>query len=906
MVQFRRSSSSLPGSSPSRIRAAGPQPHRIPDYQSVTAGLNPGAIDTNLFTNFFSSLSNSVSQYDQNLKDAEIATERKINEVSKYQAVADAQRSFEDPQNKGKSGSDLLGSMPPLVNVQVGQETHAVDTSQRASYSETYSKTIGTLTGVKMYNLFLDDLEKRKLTPEEAEGAAAAYWTENFADGTGNPHHDAAAGKIWTDNIQTWRQANRVEINKRAQAKINLAADRAVFARANDQGFSTHGYYEAISDYKQADPRLTETQARAKVLSNWLSVAQTSPAKAAALTAFISNPQYTVDDESGATEPGQSLLKRFPKEMSVHLNNLYVAHAKYTTLTGQEAVARVGSILNATSLLPETTAEQIRNKEASFFTAALEIKRLEQIPGTNGSKVAALRADYMKQRSEFRAKVLSKNTFNQAAMNGERLWMEKADLDAAATAWLSSYDIQNNTDDAQNAAVGLRKVYLHNNGYIPQTAIDFIKDGLSTTDPSVIKNIVKFATALDPDRNILADKLKDHPMAAFMWEAYSTPGVSVDQTHTLFSGENFRKAFGQVDLNHIFANGEDLGTKAEQQKRVEENFFGDGGTGVKSLGERVADVAWYDFEERHLSPAVKGYALQIAQVVAAKHYAATFQMIGLDDLKTKVAQHLSKITIPMGDNTIDFNREAPIPPGAREVISRDKITGKPTYGKPLVRLGSAVPNWEGNIENTAETLWEDVQHLTNTGIIGLTTSDGREVDLTVRDTPVLRGTNQKIVYDLTANMPLLLPINQKLETQNAFYTENGEQKAYGWHHHLMPWSRGYEDQEVQFTGNELNDKKIASKFMHPSLRLVPVRKIPNDDSSLITGYYITVVPRFKDLSDNFLKQDALRAALGRPGPLVPRKPDPRQEAIRRQSLRYHNFSFLPPDVKRPPSQGGTD
>ena len=88
MVQFRRSSSSLPGSSPSRIRAAGPQPHRIPDYQSVTAGLNPGAIDTNLFTNFFSSLSNSVSQYDQNLKDAEIATERKINEVSKYQAVA--------------------------------------------------------------------------------------------------------------------------------------------------------------------------------------------------------------------------------------------------------------------------------------------------------------------------------------------------------------------------------------------------------------------------------------------------------------------------------------------------------------------------------------------------------------------------------------------------------------------------------------------------------------------------------------------------------------------------------------------------------------------------------------------------------------------------------------------------
>ena len=847
------------------VRSSGPVRDQVPEFVGASDGLNPMAGDmSGAFSRFFGQLQSQIGQVADARAMADKERERDINAEAKRQAVADAQRSFMNEKNKGKSATDLLSTMPSSVVI----SGDTIDTSQRPSYSDTYATTLGSLTGTRAYNGFISQLQANRTAPEQAEAAAAAYWTANFGKGTGNAYHDAHAQKVWTDNIQRWQQDNRGEVNKRANAKLLLSTQDKIYERALDGNFTRAEWNESVLDLKRGDPRLTDGQARGGVLSQWIAASSTTDSHARKLSAFILQPNYDADDGSRS----QSLFEQFPKEMAIHLNNLNTKAAQYTTLAGGKAVSRVNSIFEAVKVLPTTTVSEFNNKEASFYALNLEVAKLENTPGTSSSTVAKLRAEISTAQTKFRRDRLNVNMFGQAAAKGDRLTLSEEDLKKAGDIFVSRFDILNNPDQAAKAGVGLRNIYLNNSGFFPERAVDIVKQGLMSSKPDVMMNTIKFLNSVDPDRNWFADKhLKDSPLALVKYQAYTTAGINPQAVHQVFEGENFRNAFGQIDMKAIVWGSDIDDFKKDQHKaKVEEEFFGDG-VG-NSLGARVMDT-WenvFQFGLGHqwkLSPTVRKYALDLAPVLAAKHLATTGEVISLDKLKNTVAEHLKMITVPTGDDFIDFNKER-VRPGERYVIGKND-KGEPIFGRPKVKYGWSVVNWEGKVENTVKNMWDAVKMIEDDSIIGLTTKGGKSVSLITRSVPALQNKNQRLVFDKNAQNPLMLLVNEELKVQRVINPDT--KQPYSAWTKFSPFHTGYTDTTAKFTGNPSVDKNTAAKFLHPSINLVPVHQVATDDTTPVIGYYLSVNPFFKDLSDKFLAKDALQALLGKRGPLVPKK-----------------------------------
>ncbi len=189
-------------------------------------GINPMAGDmTNAFNKFFGQLESATNA----IQDANFEVEKQrqldINKAAKIEAVTAAQRTFEN--NPSLSKQDMLNAMPS----QFRYEGETIETAERRSYSETYSAALGSLTGTRAYYDFANQIAEKKILPENAEAASTAFWTKTFGEGTGNPYHDAAAQKVWTDNIQTWRHNNRKEVHKRANEKLAAVTNKTVFER---------------------------------------------------------------------------------------------------------------------------------------------------------------------------------------------------------------------------------------------------------------------------------------------------------------------------------------------------------------------------------------------------------------------------------------------------------------------------------------------------------------------------------------------------------------------------------------------------------------------------------------------------------------------------------------------------
>ena len=187
--------------------------------------------------------SNTASQIADSRFKAEKQKQLDINETAKREAVVAAQRSFENPANKGKAAANLLTNMPNTIQYQ-GETINVAD---RPSYTETYSRVIGSLTGTRAYYDFLDQMDKENVIPEQREARAEQYWQQVFSAGTDNAYHDSSAQKVWTDNIQNWRFENAKEVNKRAATKLMVQTDDMVFNRAAGGNLSWDEYHESLS-----------------------------------------------------------------------------------------------------------------------------------------------------------------------------------------------------------------------------------------------------------------------------------------------------------------------------------------------------------------------------------------------------------------------------------------------------------------------------------------------------------------------------------------------------------------------------------------------------------------------------------------------------------------------------------
>tara|TARA_Y100001973_G_scaffold106737_1_gene186987 strand:- start:2319 stop:4916 length:2598 start_codon:yes stop_codon:yes gene_type:complete len=862
-------------------------------------GINPMAGDmTNAFNKFFGQLESAANTVQNTQFEIEKQRQRDINKAAKIEAVTAAQRTFEN--DRSLSNQDMLNAMPS----QFRYEGETIETAERRSYSETYSRALGSLTGTRAYYDFANQIAQKKILPENAEAASTAFWTKTFGEGTGNAYHDAAAQKVWTDNIQTWRHNNRKEVHKRANEKLAAVTNKTVFERLSKPDASWAEYFASIDDYTKAMPHLRQGQVASMVMSQWKAAAQRSPAAAARLEAFIH--EAPVNDLG---VQGQSLLERFPEAMSKHLAELRDGASKYMTMDGQKKVATVAAQLGAIKSMPIVTPADQSAKHKALLNASLLIKKLENTPGTSTSQVAKLRAMVAVENNALNVAVTDANRVvnagngnsyppasgtpktsaeavadalapvnpvpGRSGLTGERLENAHANI-------INRFDFLNDRNAAEKLGSVLRNAYLGENGFVSKELAAKVNAGLNSSDPQQVTNVISLLSVLDPDRTFYAEKfLKDDPATLVKYEMYSVPGANIQAHHDFFNSENFRSAMGLVDLDRIVSDGEDF-KKTELGKRYEEYFFGDHGTG-ESIAERVLGTDTWFGKHPTLAPEVKRYARQIAKIEVAKSLATGEGEPTLDVLKDRVANYLRKITVPGEKDMLMFRREVPFEYGSTEGGMDDFGVA---MGRVRVQYANAVVNPEGVVENTIENVTDAVNEIMGTGILGLTKKD-YTTDWDLYTVPA-RGLNSpaRMIYDRKTSMPVVLPINFPFEAQNLY--DKG--KRYSMWNQFVPFGEALDERDVKFTGDEAKDKLIASRFLHPSIALHPERDM-NDN---LIGYRVSVMPYFKELSDKYQNREALMELMKTKGPLVSmKKPDKFQLPFLNPNLRQTSLSGMP-------------
>lgn len=893
MVQYRRSNSTLPTTTQSRVRAAGPTPHAIPNFRGEMDGINPMAGDmTAAFSKFFGSLNQSAQSVIETNRDIERQREKDINRAAQTEAVAAAQRTYENPNNKGKSATDLLNLSP----AQFTYKGETIQTADRRSYSEAFSKTLGSLTGTRAYYQFADEIADNKILPENADAYSAQFWQNNFGEGTGNAYHDAYAQKVWTDNVQNWRHENSKAINKRAVEKLQTATDQNVYQRFNKPDWSQSDYFESLSEVGDAFPHLTVGQRASYVVGKMKEAAVKSPAGAMRMSNWLY--ERPLDPNTG-DDQGQSFAERFPEEAAKLQNDLRKESSEYFTLIGQRKLQDATAKLAAIEAIPAITPADMQKKQLSLLEMGMTIAQLQNTPGTSSKLVAELKQKYVTAATKFKKKQIGVNklivatnaTTNAAAAttaasssdssgtpaervatnlqkstipNG-RVTMTPKELEESFTTLYYRFPWQTNSKAAGDLAVRVRKLYTANNGFIGKELVTGVLNGLHSADVNVVTNTISLLGGIDPDRNFFAAAhLKNDPMALIKYQMYMAPGANIQQHHALFNSPEFRAALNAVDFNLIVTDGAEDVEKKDMPKLIETDFYGEGGTG-ESIAERVMGTDDWWGERPTLDPEVRKYALAIAKVEAAKYATTTGGTIPLNTLKDRVAEALRPVVVPGDNDLISFERDLPAGDGSTDEKGRIKI-----------KYGRAVVNPEGKVEDTVQNVSDAVKEIMGTGIIGLARKDfSTDWDLMTRSVGRLNDSPARMVFDRKTGTPVTLPINQEFETQDVY---NNEQRYSRWGA-LNPFGDAFSNRDVKFTGDVEKDKAIASRFLHPSIALHPIRQIGDKEGPII-GYQMSIMPYYKDLSDKYQDAEALKNLMKSVGPNVKEKiPTPLQRKL---------------------------
>lgn len=840
-------------------------------------GINPMAGDmTAAFSKFFGSLNQSAQSVIDTNRQIEVNTTKDIRRQAAIEAELAAHRNFQNPANRGFSDKDLLDAKP----AQFIYKGETINSSEYATYSQTYANVIGKQTGRRAYNDVINEADKQNITPENMEGFMDNFWTTRFGEGTGNPEHDVAAQKVWSDATDEVRFNTRKAVNERAQARLMLATSDDVRSMAEDNSFSLFEWHEAKALYAKADGgTLTQGQISSKVLGDWLSVAKTTETGARNLSNFIHAEQIDANGEK------YSLYTRFPREMQPHLASLYDAQKKHVTLQGEAAGVKVSSALADATALPDNTGSQLVAKTRAFVDTLAKIKSLRDIPGA-GQAANRLNAEWTKAYNKNRTDYLEMLEVARAAQEGRSSTLTGEPLKAAERRFASNFDILKNPDHSQKAA-GLGANMHNSGGDIPTPWVDAAKQGLRSSDKAVVMNAVKFLRGVDPENNWFAGKyLSDDAAAAVMYSAYTAPGFNFNDFDRT-NHESYRSALGmltnekglyaRIVLGADAVSGDDKLAVGDRAAAIDEVILGEktGGT----LGERLAGEKDWGFPWQtapRVSPTVAKYAKQLMPHIIARHMAMTGETaseIDMSNILDKLTDAMKPMVIPTGDYFQINKPDAQPDPETFEADDDPNLTRRPP-----APLSTAVMNPSGVVENTAQNMTDAVKRI-ETGVLGLVSKDFAAVSLVARTVDVLRGKNGipkgMMIYDQNSGSPLAFQVGEDMDVQRLFSNEG---EPYSWYSYLNPFGEAGENKVVKFTGNEVEDRATARQFLDPSLSLIAIR--PGGKGTEIIGYNVAVRPHWKNLSDNMLSEaDIAEMARRRNLGVEERRPTPLQKKL---------------------------
>ena len=790
--------------------------HVVPQQVGASSGVNPFAGDlTSAFDNFFGKLQNTL----QSTQEADFAIQKMEAQKSAEMAAKQGAAAAATAVNKGATLSDRDSSMAALDPAMNPQK-------DRQSFVDAYRDSFGSNLGNRLFGDFVTSQADQ--SPANFEANAEAFYNEQIGKGTGDVRIDTSMQAAWARSFEPARINAKIETIKAAKAaSLSAFKDEAVH-RTRDINFGWTDIDSATATTQSIYPNMSLGQASAFALATMRDAAVANgPNATMRFLAQLDRKRVETDVGGSYDVAGTSLSEKFPAAVEEIRRSTYDKLQQDITIGGASKLTASSSKLAAfESDFPDEFDRF--NAVANFLTK--DINELGNTPGVNFQQLTALRTKAVEQLTELGEYRLGMNTLKGFGLTGERPSHMDADyVKKYLPEFMGRYanlmqDASNGETDAamaQRAGAMLKRVTdQFGDGIMSPELRAHVAAPLLSDDPKVQLRGRNALMSMDPTGNRARALLSDNPRAAEVFEGLanskaSVGGVVSANTPEMQAARELVKKQGGVE-SMLFA---DEKTKDARTIKFNEEFFG------SAMGEALeealgVDGSWFNpfsWGTQNMTPEVQ-LALEGHVRETVVRMTKDGEDLSLSEIRKSVANKMASSVVSVG--------------GKLQLITTYNGTnldqGVAAEAMPTP-IGNAVHNQNtGTYENTAETLTEDVQSISE-GFTGLALDE----KLTVEKNADLVGNN---LYGVMKEdgLPLVLGVGLEMNV-NKQYSKNGQEIGA-----LSKWWAG--DEKISFTGDLEHDSMLASEIMHPSLTLIPMR----DSSGAIREYRVAVGPRLKD------------------------------------------------------------
>jgi len=806
-------------------------PSAFNHVQQQTAGALDGAQPfagdlSNAFSNFFG----QVQKAGQTLQEAEFYTEK-----VKAQEFAQTQ----------KEGGFLLANKMTQKNPNITRTDAEAQLSEEqknnSNFMSTFRRTLGSNLGDNVYANF--KVHMANVPPANYEAEASKWWEKNYSGGTGDVTVDSAMQAQWVRNyesdrvqyagqaIKGVREDTTNELIKSAGVALNKPDFGVADLATIQQGFKTVFGYE------------TDGQNMARTLTALKSAAV--PLGRTATQRFIATLHQPTTGPDGKQT---TFAEQFPAQVQEIEAEAMRGLESHVTLTGQETLKNAQQDL-ATMLAQEP--DELKQFELLTNWRNTNLPKLSNTPGL-GAGYRQLESQVTTKIAELGAYKLGMNRMGAfvadptGAMAGFDLTEYKKYAEEYMTRNFNPFTGKQGVPDevvAQQAGAFLRAgVSRFGINAIPAEITGQFSSALMSQDPATAARAASALKMLDGNGQMGAMLLDKDPraLAKFMdmtQGASTTPyGTLADRARTYDSNtsETYAEIQKQGGIRKYLFSSEGTSTKIDAKWQSE--FRG------RKMNEALDEALGDSWGTPDVADPVYARVDSMVGVVVARRRAAGLPVDDFGDIRKEVALNLRN-TIVVNEGKISMVRD-------EQTVGVDPKTGRETR----VPLGNAVINpFTRTVENTAETLKKDrdavsrgLRSLNMDGIVG--------VDIGFVQSTEARKVNGQLLVDKEHGVPMHIPVGQGLSMQQQF-NNSGEEKS---------WLTRWGNDKVTFTGNLDADQKLAEKYLHPSLILMPqkgVKSVNGEYKEVTTGYQLILTPRLTEhlkMTDEQLRQAALQ------------------------------------------------
>lgn len=717
------------------------------------------------------------------------------------------------------------------------------------------------------------DILAAEWTPEHGdfEGYLKAHIEETYGDGTGDEVYDATYAKRVYEHVESLVRENSLKEHERAMKLAQRNATQLAVQAGARGDFTGEQYMQLFELTRAAHPGMSRGEVSALVISAMASGASTGGAgPIARFINFIHN-----EDIDGS---GRTFAQLFPDQaakLSIELNNY---HRNAVTVEAQghlEALSDEMKVLP--SLIKSNPAQAIEHLKtlmlrsealSNRYGAAAAFDQLQgQMDRLFESAVTELQAQYG-TRSTFQGDIvigLTQEQFNERALpmlmqsygNPFAPDVTPEDRDRITTQWAAAVATAANSKD------------------IPPNLRALVRDGLRGGADSAKQRgalqILQKLDAISPD--LVSRVIGNDAGARFIYDSLARSDMTgtlegelqrLNEMPRLFeraamiTDEDMRSALGikeDVDVLDAILTGSSRGL---------DSWFS------TSLMERLEDLGVVDdAKNAFLGPEAQQYVLQAAKLAIANARAEGRSNISLSDLQTDIANQLKGALgadllepasrswgrwlidhSPIG--WADFMTEtvygfSPLDavlgtPGRRTRLDFKKVIDNHGGGfDDPAPLGTAVENPAGIIENTQQTLLDDLNAIEDQfGIPMRITQGGR--------------TGVPGYYDLEwINPETGLPEDAMIPFGSDYQIDKGSR--YAWlGRRILDRVTGKGQFRLNLTGNIEEDEATiqAAKdlgYLPDSVSFIPIPEIG--------AYRLVISPRFRNKPESWVDDDEL-------------------------------------------------